>query len=111
MDHGGFRYVATPRGKPHGGGHCLVLFSFLTWETASTMHDPIALIALDLDRTLGVIDACRHQGLHIAIATARPFASMQRLLPASLHRDVPWICGSGGSVYENAVCLYQDLIN
>ena len=21
MDHGGFRYVATPRGKPHGGGH------------------------------------------------------------------------------------------
>jgi len=88
-----------------------------------TMHDPIALIALELDRTLfrsdttvsdrtlGAIDACRNQGLHIAIATARPFASVQRLLPASLHRDVPWICGSGGSVYENAVCLYQDLID
>jgi hydroxymethylpyrimidine pyrophosphatase-like HAD family hydrolase len=87
------------------------------------MHDPIALIALDLDgtllrsdttvsdRTLGAIDACRTQGLHIAIATARPFASVQRLLPASLHRDVPWICGSGGSVYENAVCLYQDLLD
>jgi Cof subfamily protein (haloacid dehalogenase superfamily) len=86
------------------------------------MHDPIALIALDLDRTLfrsdttvsdrtlGAIDACRNQGLHIAIATARPFASVKRFLPESLHRDVPWICGSGGSVYENAVCLYQDLI-
>src|SRR5215510_15142046 len=123
MDHGGFRYFATPSGKSHGGGHCLVLFSFLTWETARTMHAPIALIALDLDRTLfrsdttvsdrtlGAIDACRTQGLHIAIATARPFASVQRLLPASLHRDVPWICGSGGSVYENAVCLYQDLID
>src|SRR5262245_24444038 len=87
------------------------------------MHDPIALIALDLDgtlfrsdttvsdRTLGAIDACRTKGLHIAIATARPFASVKRFLPASLHRDVPWICGSGGSVYENAVCLYQDLID
>ena len=87
------------------------------------MHEPIALIALDLDgtllrsdttvsdRTLGAIDACRTQGLHIAIATARPFASVKRLLPASLQRDVPWICGSGGSVYENAVCLYQDWID
>ncbi len=87
------------------------------------MHDPIALIAFDLDRTLfrsdttvsdrtlGAIEACRNQGLHIAIATARPFASVKRFLPESLHRDVPWICGSGGSVYENAVCLYQDLID
>ena len=87
------------------------------------MHEPIVLIALDLDgtllrsdttvsdRTLGAIDACRTQGLHIAIATARPFASVKRLLPASLQRDVPWICGSGGSVYENAVCLYQDWID
>ncbi len=87
------------------------------------MHDPIDLIALDLDRTLfrsdttvsdrtlGAIDACRNQGLHIAIATARPFASVNRLLPEPLHRDVPWVCSSGGSVYENAVCLYQDLID
>jgi hydroxymethylpyrimidine pyrophosphatase-like HAD family hydrolase len=89
------------------------------------MNEPaIALIALDLDldrtlfqsdgsvsaRTLSAIDACRRKGLHIAIATARPFASVQTFLPEARHRDVPWVCGSGASIYENEQCVYADLI-
>ena len=87
------------------------------------MLDRVALIALDLDRTLfqsdgsistrtlDAIAACRQKGLHIAIATARPSASVHRFLPAALHQDVPWVCGSGGSVYENGQCLHEDLID
>ena len=86
------------------------------------MFEAIALVALDLDRTLfrsdmtisgrtlGAIAACRDRGIQVAIATARSFASVKRFLPEVLHRDVPWVCGSGGSVYENYLCLHRDLI-
>ena len=80
----------------------------------------ISLLALDLDgtlfrsdrtiseRTLSALAACRARGVRVAIATARPYASVKTRVDVRLHRGVSWICGNGGSVYLDGQLLYSD---
>src|SRR4051812_25662178 len=72
---------------------------------------PIKLLALDLDgtvfaedmvispRTRAAIAAARAQGVHVALATGRTFASAQRFA-ADLGADAPLICYQGAWVRD-----------
>lgn len=82
----------------------------------------ISLLALDLDgtlfrddrsvseRSITALEACRREGLKVAIATARPFAAVKGRLDARLCQGVPWICSNGALIYENEQCVYTDAV-
>jgi len=82
----------------------------------------ISLLALDLDgtlfrddrsvskRSITALEACRREGLRVAIATARPFVAVKGRLDARLSRGVPWICSNGALIYEDEQCVYTDAV-
>lgn len=81
-----------------------------------------SLIATDLDGTLfhsrgvvseraiAAIHACQAAGMHVTIATARPYLSVKHLLDPRLHSDTYWICSNGALLYRGDRCLYQDAL-
>jgi len=82
----------------------------------------ISLLALDLDgtlfrddrsvsaRSIAALEACRREGLSVAIATARPFVAVKGRLDARLSSGVPWICSNGALIYEDEQCVYTDAV-
>jgi len=83
----------------------------------------ISVIAIDLDgtllrsdstlsdRSIKAIEQCVIQGLHIVIATARPFLSAKQRLSKVRTSKLYYICSNGAAIYQEDQPIYIDSID
>lgn len=79
----------------------------------------VAVVALDLDgtllrsdgsvsdRTVQILEECKHRGMRVVVATGRRIASSVRSLPPSL-QGCPSVYLNGAQVYLDGTCIHSE---